>query len=391
MAEESFVLSPIIDPQTDSVLEQRIAIPYTTTQPTFTPRVNGVRRIYNDGTDYWLYVYANGAWRSQKLGIGKFGGTGADGALSISSGTTTIDLANAAFVTRNYTSISITGTGVLAFSNPHANGTVIILKSQGNVAITSSTNPAINASSMGAAGGSSPGTTSAGVAGNDGSKSVPTQTIRGQGGTFSNTTTSVSASVNAAIPVWTAVTLVGKIVFVSCGGGGGAGARGNTPNGASGNGGRGGGGIYIECGGALNFTSTVSVAAANGTNSQAANDTARSGPGGGAGGAGGSFIIIYNTLTANTGTVTVTGGNGGNGGADDGAGDTRASGGGNGGSNLNNLGGVGGGVDTRNGADGSAGAGTGAGTGGTGGTNTGGGAGGGAAGWSAIISNTELI
>src|ERR1035437_3459937 len=52
----------------------------------------------------------------------KFGGTGADGALAISSGTTTIDCANAAKVIKNYSSISITGTGTLAFSNPNTNG-----------------------------------------------------------------------------------------------------------------------------------------------------------------------------------------------------------------------------------------------------------------------------
>ena len=59
-----------------------------------------------------------------------YGGSGSDGALSISSGTTTIALGGARVVVKNYTNISITGTGDLAFSSPHADGTTIILKSQ---------------------------------------------------------------------------------------------------------------------------------------------------------------------------------------------------------------------------------------------------------------------
>ena len=80
----------------------------------------------------------------------KFGGDGSDGALSVSSGTTTIDLSSASVVVKNYTSISITGTGVIDFTNPHANGTTIIFRSQGNVTISSTTVPAIDLNEMGA-------------------------------------------------------------------------------------------------------------------------------------------------------------------------------------------------------------------------------------------------
>src|SRR3990167_8668932 len=93
-----------------------------------------------------------------------FGGDGADGALSITSGTTTLDCANAQVFIKNYTSIAITGTGKLAFSNPHANGTIIILKSQGAVTLTSSTAPHLDVSAMGAAGATSgTGTTGIGI------------------------------------------------------------------------------------------------------------------------------------------------------------------------------------------------------------------------------------
>src|SRR6185436_3818576 len=84
---------------------------------------------------------------------GTFGGDGSDGALSIAAGTTSIDLAGAKTVVKNYTSIAITGTGALAFTNPHANGTTIILKSQGAVTISSSATRAIDLRSLGCTGG----------------------------------------------------------------------------------------------------------------------------------------------------------------------------------------------------------------------------------------------
>src|SRR4029077_12940877 len=83
----------------------------------------------------------------------KFGGTGTDGALAATSGVTTIDLGNAAYFVKNYLSISITGTASLAFINPGANGTIVVLKSQGAVTLTSLTAPMIDCSSLGSAGG----------------------------------------------------------------------------------------------------------------------------------------------------------------------------------------------------------------------------------------------
>src|SRR3990167_3160519 len=87
----------------------------------------------------------------EKLGTG-FGGDGSDGELSISSGTTTLDLNSAPIFVRNYSNISITGSGKLAFSNPHANGTIVVLKSSNNVTLTA-TAPCINLTGIGGAGG----------------------------------------------------------------------------------------------------------------------------------------------------------------------------------------------------------------------------------------------
>lgn len=253
--------------------------------------------------------------------LNAFGGTGADGALSISSGTTTINLGNAAVVVKNYTSISITGTGSLAFSNPNTNGTIVVLKSQGNVTITSSTNPAVDLRSMGAVSSAS---------GNglvSGPSSPYYQSILIVGGSASPGISIIGRGVNNA------ATARGKCVNAFAGAGGSPGIGGGGNNGA---GGVGGGGLYVECGGSLNVTSTLNAAGSAGVNAGAngGSNLAVGGSGGagnvdgvlgtaqaatiasvpGGGGGGGSICILYNSLTANTGTYTVTAGAAGTGG-----------------------------------------------------------------------------
>ncbi len=253
----------------------------------------------------------------------KFGGTGSDGALTISSGTTTIDLANASLVTKNYTSISITGTGKLAFTNPNTNGTIIILKAQGNVTLTSSTVPCIDASGLGGAGGTG------GTAGNDGSSGTAGRTsfmfntippgLLSVGGTHGN---------GGTAPITTGITNI-KTVLLGPGSGGGGGSGksngggagggaslinngvngsddgGNSGTGSGGDGGNGGGALYIECGGTYTASGTLTAAGINGSAGVGG------GVGGGGGGAGGTIIIYYNILGSNTGTYTISGGTGG--------------------------------------------------------------------------------
>lgn len=253
--------------------------------------------------------YVNVAAASLAL---KFGGTGADGALSISSGTTTINCANAAVVIKNYTSISITGSGTLAFSNPNTTGTTVILKSQGAVTLTSSSAPMIAMNAMGAAGGAAVSSTGGG---NNGSTSKSFSAFNmsfGVGGNPSNGAAAAGGTISLTYQATNPSLLIGKYPNVFTGGGGGGGAV--TTNGGtstSGVGGRGGGGLIIECGGAFNFTTTsgISVAGAVGT---AASGSGSATGGGGGGGGGGFCGIFYNTLTANTGTITVSAGTGGN-------------------------------------------------------------------------------
>lgn len=325
--------------------------------------IRGGQTDYDTGTGYFL-GYAGGAykfsigvggsttnnltWDGANLTVngyvvkskGAFGGDGSDGALSITSGTTTIDCAFAAVVFKNYTSISITGTGKLAFSNPNSAGTIVFLKSQGPITLTSSTAPMVDMSGMGAdagAGGTPANTQVAGFAGTEGTDGFGwSATNKGGLGNPRGGAVGSGGAANAYILDTYVKT---KLLRIACGaGGGGGGTGGGTVpiSGVYGNlggaGGRGGGSLIIECGGAWNFTtaSGISVAGGNGVNGGTGNSAFYSGGGGGGGGGGGTAIVLYNTLTANTGTITISGGTAGSGGA--GTNDTGGVGGG-GGSN----------------------------------------------------------
>lgn len=242
-----------------------------------------------------------------------FGGDGSDGALTISSGTTTINLGNAAVVTKNYTSISITGDGALAFSNPATNGSVIILKSQGNCTITSSTSTAIYLGELGAPGGAA-GTGGGGADGAIGatpSQIIDTTTHGGGAGTTGGGVAGNQIVQAQTMYARTAayVSYMGKLVVPGSGGGGGeSGANDGGGTGANGGaGGRGAGALYLECGGFYNVTGTIYAKGGKGTDG----GTTNADGGSGGGGAGGMFLAIYGLLTADSGTYTVTGGDGG--------------------------------------------------------------------------------
>lgn len=236
-----------------------------------------------------------------------FGGDGSDGALSISSGTTTLSIGSSGILEKNYTSISITGTGSLNFTTGGAtstSGVTVILRSQGACTLTSSSLTMIdmrwlggglgngfygradsNASvNYGGAGGGGGGST--GGRGTDGNAAaVGTE---GEGGLG---LPALASSSRQSLP----------------GGNGGAGGAGSGAGGGSG--GLGAGGLYIECAGALNFT--TGGIKATGSNGSDGGSSGTGNGGGGGGGAGGSVLIFYGGLTANTGTVSLTAGSGG--------------------------------------------------------------------------------
>lgn len=247
----------------------------------------------------------------------KFGGTGADGALNITAGTTTISLGNSQLLVKNYTSINITG-GSLAFTASTTRGSIVILKSQNACNLTSGSSTIINLRNIGGTGGTggqsgTPATDgngygvwlngvtqtgggAGGVGGNGGAGGASASANGGKNGT---STASVSTNFGtSSIPYLKALVLSGS-------GGGGGGYDGS---GAGGVGGIGAGGLYMECN-SLNFTGTIEARGAIGT------DGSTSGAGGGGGG--GSVVILYNKLVANTGSSTVSGGVGGSGSSGD--------------------------------------------------------------------------
>ncbi len=244
-----------------------------------------------------------------------FGGDGSDGELNIISGVTTIDLGGQAFVVKNYTSILITGSGKLAFTNPNAYGTTIILRSQGNVTLTSSQAPMIDAGGIGALGGNGVSAGSSYVGGNVGNAGIGLDIFRTNGGGKGS---SGNSDNGPGGPIPTAITpsalqfnqspLSQKYPHSFVGAGAGSGG---AYQGSSGAGGRGGGCVIIECGGAWNFTTANGISVAGRTGNNGSGTVA----GGGGGGGGGFFLALYKSVLANTGTVTVAGGLGGSGNA----------------------------------------------------------------------------
>jgi len=286
---------------------------------------------------------------------GSFGGNGSDGSFAETTGNTDIDLGSAEYFELNYTSFSLTGDADITFSNPHANGTIVVIKSQGIVTITSSATPAIDLRGVGGAGGAggAGGGNNSGVAGNAG-VAIIDDTGQHYG---------VQGNVNGAAGAggndldWQNFyldefyKLARRSVYVACGSGGGGGSSGYSQSsivcGAGGAGGDGAGALLIECAGALNFAGTIDISGTDGgdTLDVTTGTFGSASGGGGGGGSAGMCVILYNSLTANTGTVTATGGAGGD------SGDATNSGGGSG----TGSGGEGGGGGGSKGGDGGAG------------------------------------
>ncbi|QGH73113.1 MAG: hypothetical protein [Podoviridae sp. ctviO18] len=298
-----------------------------------------------------------------------FGGSGTDGALSITSGSTSLSFGGARTLVKNYSSISITGTGALVFSNPNDEGSIAILRSQGACTITSTAGRMVDMRLMGANGGAGGDGGAAGTVGVDSPFIIDDAIHYGGGGDASENGGTGGLIFEAGLGSYSSGSdniIMNRRILVVPGAGGGGGGDGAAAT-VGGRGGDGGGALILECGGALNITGTIDVSGEIGANSD--NGTGgRAGAGGGGGG--GMIVVLYNTLTADSGTYTVSGGNGGNGGnSTSGTGTTGGGGAGAGG--LLCAGGNGG-SGTANGSNSTCG-----GTGGTAGTGTDGGPGGG--------------
>jgi len=266
-------------------------------------------------------------------------GDESDGSLSITSGTTTLNES-----TRNvyqYKDVSITGTGALAIGSNHQNKRVFILVN-GDLTVTSSTNPAVDGRGRGGSGatgaishsavngtagkgiqkvsssGGIGGSTSTGPAtfnapGGGGGASCVTAGSTGENGSGG---TGMVAGVGGGTGLLVGATSSSPINLshwldiLGCGDGGGAGCGSTGGSRAGGDGGAGGGCIIFLVRGNINITSTFNVSGSNG--SDGTNNGSNYYTGGGGGGGGGSLGIFYKgSVTANTATLTVSGGSGG--------------------------------------------------------------------------------
>lgn len=271
-----------------------------------------------------------------------FGGTSADGDLTVSSGTTTIDLSGNRVFVKNYRDISITGTGHVAFTNANATGTLVWFKGR-NWTLTCSPGPCISVEGLGPQSLTAT-TTSIGATGTPAVIGLFYSNPGGggwSGGSIAGTSTTQSY---LSSNIFSPYAFVPYPFFMGASGGNGTDDGGGTP----GTGGQGGGAFIGEVGGIFNCTATPAVSVrggigGNGTAVGASNDK-----GGGAGASGFSNIFYRpTTVTANTCTFDTIGNNGGKSGIGNsgsgtflygGAGGANPFSSGSGGSNSNTVG-----------------------------------------------------
>lgn len=230
------------------------------------------------------------------------GGDGSDGALNVSSGTTTLTT----YKVYQYSSITIASGATLAFNSNFQNKPIIILCS-GNADIQGT----ISVNGLGAIA----TTTTTGVSSSLTATTAPADRARN-----SYTTTGGASfgghpySTDPRNKYMFSTGLINRFVYIGHSGQNGA-ANGNTEA-LGGLGGNGGGGILIIVRGNLTLTSSTLTANGSAGGTGANGITVNlDGAGGGGGGEGGSFrIFYYGTLTGSPTTHTANGGAAGTGG-----------------------------------------------------------------------------
>lgn len=358
-----------------------------------TPRLS----IGNGGTKGLTWDGTNIAVNGQVNGLFGFGGSGADGALNVTSGTTTLNLDQE----YNFTTINVSAGATLTFTGTGA----VVLNATGAVTIpgtvelrnllTTQISRATRRDNLTSGTGTGTVTLSVGGTGGNGGQGGSPGGNGGAGGT--STTASGTPGVGGA---GGAAATVGT-----------AGSGGNSSVGGGGGGGGGGGTVSAGTAGSTTATTTGAAGGAGGNGNAGSDDGGGGGGGGGGlgsgdggnGGAGGSGTNNAGSTGGNGGVggaSGATGGNGGNGGnaggltstvnpgaagGVGGAGYTNGGNGGTGGANSSSgadgVGGVGGhglfgtggtgGTGAANGNGGVGGAGRTGGTGGTGGAGSG--------------------
>ena len=260
----------------------------------------------------------------------KRSGDGSDGALVVSSGTTTLDLS--VKTVWNYTSITISSGATLTFSNGSAGDKLPILNCLGNFsnAGTITTKGKGAAKGTGGSGGTTSasngtsGTAASGIKFVDGTSPSAGTLGTGAPSTAASGTGGALANKNAAYFFPYAMNGSG-----GAGGGGGtqaAGGSGGFPVGGNGgDGGAAGLGLIINVDGNYSNTGTIDLRGDAGVTGGAGGGNGinswNSGCGGGGGGGGaGSLYVKYRGTFTNSGSVLVTGGAAGVGGTTSGGG-----------------------------------------------------------------------
>jgi len=327
--------------------------------------------LYFDPTSLNSFVADSIQTKSQP-----FGGTGVDGALNVTSGTTTLNLATQ--TEWNYTSVTIASGAALTFTGGTSGTIVPVIKVQGNF----SNAGFISTKGLGPAGGSggagNSADYSAGTAGGNGSTSTypfvdntyPYPGGAGGGGQGQLAGPTGGSGGSAGSLGAKNATYFFPYVMNGSSGGGGGGGGGSTISGTAGGGGAGGAGslgLYIEVAGNVSNTGVIELSGVNGTAGtngigNGSNSWCDGSGGGGGGGGAGSLILKYNGTYSNTGSMLANAGSAGSGGSPSNTGGGGGSpvygaggGGGGGGATAYNAGGVGTGGSMSSGAQGGAG------------------------------------
>jgi hypothetical protein len=245
-----------------------------------------------------------------------FGGDGSDGDLIVTSTTSTLDCGANYIIEKQYDNVTIGGTGVLTVTTTNARGCIAIIKVKGNLTITSTASKAINFDGAGGKGTANPGNNGVGII------TYPTG----------------APSYVAGVGVLNATSSLTNVLHLYTG----AAGSGQRANGTASVGSNGAGSLYLEVGGNVLISSTISLNGIAGTALSGSNNNCVGGAGGGGGswangtagannnalysdwgnggGGGGVFVLLYNGTLTNNATITTNGGAGGSAGCAGGAG-----------------------------------------------------------------------
>lgn len=296
---------------------------------------------FDNSTDGFLSTTVQAAIeeaRNTAIGVGLFG-DGSDGAVSLSSGTTTLSrtmyyssltLTSTATIDANGFKIYVNGTlslaGTSTIERIPNNGTAGAGQTNGNggAAITENdVGPGLigQAGAIGATGGLG------GAGGNAGNNAGSAIGYGGAGGASGSAGSGAAGTAGTYTNVPERVIRQDHIFELAYknGGQGGAGGAGGSAsalgNGGGGGGGGSGGGVLIIFAKTFNNASSVGLKCVGGNGAAGGNAPSgnSTGGGGGGGGGGGHIYVVCNTLTA-AGTLNVTGGTFGAGGTKAGTG-----------------------------------------------------------------------